>query len=408
VPRRLLFIESNTTGSGMLALRMAARLDTEPVLITSSPGRYAGLDETGATVRTCDTSCAGSLLALARELAPVAGVTTTSEFYLPAVASVAAELGLPGNPPAAARLCRNKAAVRRALAAAGVPQPRFAEIRSAAQVPAVVALTGLPCVVKPVDDSGSSNVRVCADLAQASAQARAVLAVRVNVRGQRAAGTALIESYVPGPEFSVEMFSADGRAELVGITQKTLTEPPFCVETGHLYPADVSPADALALEESAAVLLSTLGVRAGPTHTEVRLTPDGPVVIELNGRLAGGMIPELIRLADGVDLLDQQLRWATGERPCIPPPARRAGRRAGIRFITAARPGVFRSVVGLDAARAVPGVVHATVTMRPGTETGPPTCAYDRIGYVIAAGDTAGSVRSALDAAAAAVTVTYE
>jgi len=56
----------------------------------------------------------------------------------------------------------------------------------------------------------------------------------------------------------------------------------------------------------------------------------------------------------------------------------------------------------------VPGVVHATVTMRPGTETGPPTCAYDRIRYVIAAGDTAGSVRSALDAAAAAVTVTYE
>jgi S-sulfo-L-cysteine synthase (3-phospho-L-serine-dependent) len=370
----------------------------EAVLLTGDPSRYLGIGQTGATVVRCDTNSPGPLRCAVGQLLParIRGVTTTSEFYLLAAAELADALGMSGNPPDVIKVCRDKAAVRRALDAAGVPQPRFAVISSLSEVDAALAGIGLPCVVKPVDDSGSNNVRICASRAETAAHAAAVLAVRVNVRGQPTARTALVEQYVDGPEFSVEMFSADGEAECVGITRKTVTGPPYCVETGHLYPADVDQHLAAALTETTRALLKALGVRSGPTHTEFRVGADGPALIELNCRLAGGMIPELIRLVDGVDLIEQQLRYATGERPSAV--GVHSG-SAGIRFITARSSGVLRGVAGIDAAGRTPGIVRAAVTMKLGTQVGQPRNAYHRIGFVIAAGSSPAAVAAALDAA---------
>lgn len=397
MPKRLLFIESNTTGTGMLALDMTRRLALEPVFLTSDPSRYRGLDRTGAVIVQCDTNSSSELRRAIGRMprSGIMGVTTTSEFYLLAVAMQAEFLSLPGNPASVVKVCRNKAAVRRALEATDVLQPRFAEISSLAEVNQAVEFVGLPCVVKPVDDSGSNNVRVCGYQAEAASQVATVLAVLDNTRGQRTTGTALVEEYVEGPEFSVEMFCYDGQAQCIGITRKTVSGPPFCVETGHLYPADLDDISATAIIETVGALLKTVGVRSGPTHAEVRLGPEGPAVIELNCRLAGGMIPELIRLADGVDLVENQLRCAIGERPAAI--AARHG-WAGIRFITAGRQGVFRGVAGIDAIGRSEGIVQAVVTMRPGTQVGPARSAYDRIGFVIASGDSPAAVEAALSA----------
>jgi biotin carboxylase len=402
MPRRLLlFVESNTTGTGMLALDTAARLGYQPVFLTANPGRYPGLTRTGVTVLCCDTDSPGELRRAVATLScgAIAGVTTTSEFYLCAVADLAANLGLPGNPVAVVRTCRDKAATRQALDEAGIPQPRWAVVTSADAVAAAVSRVGLPCVVKPADDSGSCNVRVCVSVDQAREQARTVLAVHHNVRGQPTAGTALIEEYVAGSEFSVETFSTDGEAQHVGVTRKTVSAPPFCVETGHLYPAGLTPAAESALIETTRAVLGALGVRTGPTHTEIKIGPGGgPLPIEVNCRLAGGMIPELIRLACGVDLLEQQLRCAVGVHPDLGglvPPA-----WAGIRFLIAERPGVLREVTGMQSALRCPGVVQVRVTATPGTPVNPPPrSAYDRLGFVIAAGDGMPVVTAALAAA---------
>jgi cysteine synthase A len=398
----MLFVESNTTGTGMLALRTARRLGYRPAFLTAEPQRYPDLGRADAEVVRCDTGSLAAIRSAAGSLAggAIAGVTTTSEFYLTAVACLAAELGLPGNPPRAVRTCRDKSRVRRALDAAGIAQPRWARVSSPDEAWRAVARTGLPCVVKPVDDSGSNNVLVCHDLEQVRAQIAVVLAVRRNLRGQPMAAAALVEDYVPGPEFSVEMFSHDGDAWCVGITRKTLGPPPFRVETGHLYPADLVPEQEKALVEHARALLQALGVRLGPTHAEIKLGPDGPALIELNCRLAGGMIPELVRLAGGVDLLEQQLRCAAGEAPRLgaSPGSAPAG-FAGIRFLLAGRPGVLREVTGLEQASLVAGITQVTVTVRPRGVVRPARSAYDRLGYIIGTGASPSAVETALDAA---------
>ncbi|MFE9472027.1 pyridoxal-phosphate dependent enzyme [Streptomyces sp. SID4946] len=398
--RHLVFVESNTTGTGMLALELAREeLETVPVLLTGDPERYRGLAATGAEVIRCDTNSDAVLRAAVQDRfrrEEIAGITTTSDFYVPAAARLARWLGLPGNPAEAVTACRDKSALRALLESAGVHQPRYAVVRDASEVAAAVARTGLPCVVKPADDSGSVNVLLCADEATATAHAERVLAVTTNVRGMPTARTVLVEEYLDAPEYSVEMFTWDGRAECVGITEKSVTGTPHFVEHRHLFPAPLPAETAQRITETVTAALDAAGIRLGATHTEVKLTAEGPAVIEINPRPAGGMIPELIRLATGVDLLEQQLRTAVGLAPALKP-AQDA--HAGIQFLLPDADGVLDAVDGTQEAAAVPDVEAVTVTASPGTVVRRPRSAGDRIGHVIAGHPTPERVTAALDEA---------
>ncbi|MET8081474.1 pyridoxal-phosphate dependent enzyme [Streptomyces sp. NPDC005303] len=404
----LLFVESNTTGTGMLALTTAVRLGLEPVLFVVDPDRYQGLEETGCRVVVCDTDDPQGLRKAAEEAAgdcEVAGVTTTSEYYLVQAAALAEGLGVAANPAAALAVCRDKSATRRMLLAHGVGQPRFAEVRDPAEVAAAVATVGLPCVVKPVDESGSHEVLWCGDVATATEQVRKLLTVTCNVRGQASARRVLVEEFLTGPEFSAEMFLADGEAHCVGITQRTVSELPYFVETGHLFPAVLPPERATAMADTARRSLEAVGLTRGPAHVELRLTADGPTVIEINARLAGGMIPELIRPATGIDLLGQQIRAAAG-LPLNLTPER--SRSAGIRFLIAAEEGRLASVEGVERAGAVAEVERVTVTAAVGRPVRPVREAYDRLGHVIAVGEGPEQVTTALDAAFAELAIVVE
>jgi cysteine synthase A len=251
-------------------------------------------------------------------------------------------------------------------------------------------------VVKPADDSGSNLVLLCESEQEAVSQVDEVLAVTTNVRGQRTAVTALIEEYLSGPELSVEMFSVAGTATCVGITQKSVGGRPYFVESGHVFPADLSEEVAAEVTGTVERALAATGWQFGASHVEVKLTPDGPAIVEINARLAGGMIPELVRLATGIELLEQQLR-AFAALPVRLTPTR--ARRAGIRFILAPQAGTLVEVVGVAKARGVPGVDSVVVTAGIGSSVRPARNAYDRLGYLIAVGDSVSEVDAALDAA---------
>ncbi|MDH6125380.1 pyridoxal-phosphate dependent enzyme [Kitasatospora sp. GP82] len=401
----LLLVESNTTGTGMLALHRTRELGLVPVLLTSAPERYAGLAEAGCEVLLCETNRlvevrAAILDRFRRE--ELAGVATTSEFYVPAVAELTAWLGLAGNPAQAVATCREKGALREALAAAGVHQPRFAFLAEGfgpQDVRAAVEAVGLPCVVKPVDDSGSNGVLRCESAEEVGRQAESILAPVTNGRGLPTARRVLVEEYLDGPELSVELFGAD---HLLGITDKQVTGEPYFVETRHLFPAELAPPLAEQITDTVRRAVAAAGLVLGASHTEVKLTPDGPAIIEINPRLAGGMIPELIRLATGVEPLEQQLRAAGGLPAELEPSLHR---HAGIRFLTAGYPGVLDRITGCEEARAVPGIAQVTITAKAGSDVTPARNAYDRLGYLIAHGDRQEDVLAALDEAERRLTI---
>ncbi|CAM5739566.1 Argininosuccinate lyase [Streptomyces badius] len=127
-PQWFVCVESNTTGTGRLFCAAARAQGMRPVVLAKDPGRYPYLAEDGVDARVVDTSDEARVREVCRELAVsggVAGVTSSSEYFVATAAAAAVALGRPAPDPAAITRCRDKARQRAVLAAAGVPVPAF-------------------------------------------------------------------------------------------------------------------------------------------------------------------------------------------------------------------------------------------------------------------------------------------
>ena len=287
-------------------------------------------------------------------------------------ARVAARLGIP-HPlePAAAALAVSKSRQRERLEEAGVPQPRWRLVQELER--------GLPvpCVVKAPDRQGQrglSLVRDERDLGPAIAMA---------VEASRG-GAALVEELVDGPEVTVNAFSVDGEFVPLTVTDRYTADPPaFGVALAHVWP---SRADHGGASKVAAEAVAALGIRSGPTYTQVRLDPDGPKVMEVAARLGGGHDAELCRAALGVDLNALALAAALGEHVDPPVPLPQVG-GATTAFLVAP-PGSLVSLDGVEDAEQAKGVVAVRVYRRPGFRFDELRVGSDRAGAVIAIGDS--------------------
>lgn len=391
--RALLFVESNTSGTGRLFVRAARDLGFRPVLLTARPEKYAYLSQPGAPeVIVVSATDEDGLEPLVRERfadgAGVAGITSSSEYFIATAAALAARFGLPGPDAAAVRAARDKSWQRRALAAGGLPTPAFRAVASAAEAVAAAREVGFPVVVKPVGGSGSVGVRACADAAEVRAHAASLLAQAGDGEPPRA----LVEELIAGDEFSVEVFS--GR--VIGITRKHLGSPPCFVEAGHDYPAAAPPHVAAALTDAVVRATELLGLGWGPLHWELRVRDGRAYAIEVNPRLAGGFIPELVRHAEGIDLIRETIRLVAGLPPQVEPARHR---HASIRFLFAPAAGRLERVEGMEDARALPGVVDVQLYRETGSGIAIHGDFRDRIGHVVACADGSADARAAADRA---------
>jgi S-sulfo-L-cysteine synthase (3-phospho-L-serine-dependent) len=378
----LAFVESNTTGTGALFVERARRLGLRPVLLTRDPDRYPFAAAGGVEVVEVETTDAAAVLARCRRLAaeePVAGVASSSEYFLETAAVVADALGLAAPEANAIHRCREKDAQRICLRRAGLPVPRFGVATSPPGAARLARDLGSPVVVKPTTGSGSVGVRLCADPGEAALHAEALLAQTGNERGLPVPRRVLVEQYVVGLEYSAEVL--DG--EIVGLTAKHLGALPEFVELGHDYPATLEPDERAALCETVEDALSALGLRRGPAHVELRLGAGGPVVVEVNARLAGGFIPELVRESIGVDLVTETIRSAIGASPRL---EHKHFRHASIRFLTASDTGTLVAAEGLEEARRLPYVVDVRLYRTIGERVVRSGDFRERIGHVLTAG----------------------
>ncbi|MFJ4775255.1 ATP-grasp domain-containing protein [Streptomyces sp. NPDC088762] len=386
------FLESNTTGTGRDFCAAARARGMRPVLLSRDPGRYPYAAADGIDTVVLDTSDPQAVLEACSRLAPAA-IASSSEYFVALAARMAAKLGLPGPDGDAVARCRSKDTQRAVHAAAGVPVPEFAAVTGAGEAAEAAARIGFPVVLKPVSGSGSAGVRLCADREQARAWADRLLA--------EGSATVLVEAAVHGPEFSVETF--DGA--VVAVVAKHVGPEPYFVETGHDVPAPVPAATAALLGATAVRAVSALGLGYGAVHTELRLGPDGPVVIEVNPRLAGGMIPVAVRAATGVDLVDAVIARAAGQPPAEPGPA--AG-HAAVRFVQVGAEGRVTAVAGLADAAAAPGVAAAAATTAVGREVRVTHSFQDRLACVVAAGPDPATAARRASAATALIDITVE
>lgn len=332
----------------------------------------------------------------------VDGVMTFSDYHTEVAAAVAERLGLPGSGPRPFRLANHKDLLREALRGRTYTIDHVLA-RSPNDLPAAVGLLGFPMVAKPPAEAISYGVRRVDNLLELAAAYRELSQIRHSLRGQPRRGDVLLESYVEGPEVSVESITIDGVTHFYGFTAKTLVEPPLFLERAHAFPARL-PADVA--EEVRWVVgeaLALIGYHQGPAHTEVKLTPDGPRIVEINPRLPAGNITTMVRQVRGRDPhLDAKL-LAVGGRPA-PPEGEWDGGAAVVVVYPEAGPGVLAALDGVEAAEAVPGV-RVVPLVSPGDELWHRVDNSGRVALVCAYAEDAEAALAAAHRAAALITV---
>jgi biotin carboxylase len=293
-------------------------------------------------------------------------IVTFSERTLRQTAALAHGLGLPFHSPATAELLTDKHLQRQRLREAGVDGVRSRPVSHPDGLPAAVDAVGLPAIVKPRRSEGSRNTFLITDRSRGAELAAALLAP--DGRGER---ELVVEEYLRGRDsaplgdyVSVESLVAAGEVAHVAVTGKLPLVPPFR-EIGHFWPSALPEGDRLAVERLAGGALRALGVRMGVTHTEVKLTPDGPRIIEVNGRL-GGLVNDLSLPAAGLDLVETAGRLALGRG--APPFAVRDEAVFYLHHNPAPTvPCTLESVDGARAVRSLPGIRSYRTVIRPGS-----------------------------------------
>jgi len=319
----------------------------------------------GAVVDITDASVEEA----ADEVAPFRpdGIVAYADRQLMSAAHLAEHLGLAHNSPEVVNRLTDKHAQRRALEEAGVAVPGYWLIRrdtTDAEIASLARGAHFPVVVKPRHGDGSRDTAPARDLDE----------LRARIAGSRGDGDLVVEEFLPdgvardqqiiADYVSVETAVAGGELRHIAVTGCFPLATPFR-ESGNFVPSALAPADTEAVQRLAADAIRALGVTSGITHTEIKLTPSGPCVIEVNGRI-GGDLPDLLRLAAGRDMFEISAQVALhGRLPDdVPAQCDQVG------FIMNVQPDVgassLESIEGLNETADLPGVEAVTLNRRPG------------------------------------------
>lgn len=334
-----LFVESNTTGTGELLLKRARALGFEPYLVVRNRARYPFLKDSAAPqVIEAETRNPDDVIGVASKVGRLKGIYSSSDYFVETASRAATAMGLPAANPEAMVTCRNKwkQALQLQRQSIAIPATRLAT--SITDVEDILTQVTLPVVVKPVSGSGSSGVRLC-DSATAAIKAFESAKNALLDQMELTSPDILVQQYVEGKEYSAEMIAHDGALHCLGILAKHKGPTPCFVEVGHDFPAPLPESSLQELASFAAGAVSALGLNFGPAHVEFVITEWGPVIIEVNPRLAGGMIPVMLSHALGTSILDMVIKLYAGEAFT---PLRTSTRAGAIRFCLAEKAGKLK------------------------------------------------------------------
>ncbi|MDG9711100.1 ATP-grasp domain-containing protein [Streptomyces sp. DH10] len=277
-------------------LPAAARLGLDVTVLTDQPGAHRRTCP-DIEVLECDVRDFRAVVARVSGRDRPDAVFTNSDHLQTQAALAAAYFGLPGKDWRAALRCKDKAEMRRRLAAAGVDTVWSAELTEPAPLDAPY-----PCVVKPREGVASEDVVLVDGPEDLVTRAKEIL--------ERRPGTTLVvEEYLPGELHTLESLG-DGRVRhVLGGFRTELSPPPYFVETRLTFvPAHPEPVVAQVLGQ-----LDALGVGFGACHTEFVVHEGRARIIEVNYRNIGDQCDLLLARLLGIPLFELVLGTHLGE-----------------------------------------------------------------------------------------------
>lgn len=266
-----------------------------------------------------------SEIAAFREEHDVKTIFTASEFYIETAAIVAETLGIPnGSNLAAVKRARNKFLTRQYLRDNNIPTPKFFISNNIKRIHEKISEFELPVIIKPLNSSGSCSVIKINKLDELNEKLNDAIIHRsgMPVNDYMKDTTEeywLVEEFLDGIEISVESYTFKGKTTVVAIHDKycKIDEPYFIEKTF------VTPSPRISNELTNTIIdmnkkvLKAIEYDNGLSHIEYKLTEKGPMVLEINARLGGGLVMESVYKSTGVNMLEVLLDIRCGKEPQV-------------------------------------------------------------------------------------------
>lgn len=294
-------------------------------------------------------------------------------------AAIAQKLGLPFHSIMTVATARYKDEMRSLLNKKGIDSTKNRKVRNIDDIESFAVDCGYPIILKPVDGRGSLGVSIIRKPSDIPSS------IDWLKRGT-SESEMYVEQYLVGEEVSVEAFSEHGKHYIICITKKYKENNHF-VEVGHCLPYRPASDIETAICDLVTKTLTAIHLRNGASHTEVIITADGPRLVETHARAGGDQIPDLIKLATDIDIVDLSVQQLFGRHIENQLERRRANDTfAAIWYTTPRATGRLERVEGLDDAKNLPGVTDVKVKHPVGTYLTQLQSSYSRLAYAIAIG----------------------
>lgn len=302
-------------------------------------------------------------------------------------------LHLPGNPPAAVRLTRDKLAFRRLLQSGGLNCPDFYHLGNDARAATLLPPLQFPVVVKARRLAASRGV-IRADTPQAYAQAvQWVRGIQAKADRDAAKLGLVVESFIPGREHALEGLLQDGQLRVLALFDKPdPLDGPYFEETLYVTPSRLPQAKQDEIAQTAQRACELAGLTSGPVHAEMRVNERGTWLLEIAARSIGGLCGRMLRYALGMSLEELILRHAL-DRPL---PQTQHGEASGVMMIPIPGRGIFLGAHNLEAALQVAAISDIQITANPGQIVAPPPEGASYLGFIFAHGMSLDAIESSL------------
>lgn len=257
------------------------------------------------------------MLHIAREEKIDGVIHPCSEVSMNVMGRINDELGLSGISREQAIRATNKHLMREAFERGNAPSPKSFLTESAEDAwMHFKSDFDTNAILKPSRNSGSRGIaKVGCDIEKEKFVNLYNIAL-----GESRDKSVLIEQFIEGPEFSIEIIVWNGKVNVLAVTDKKTTEAPHFVELGHNQPSCFSEKEVEILKTAAIAGVKALGVNNCACHAEAKLMNGKAYLMEIGARMGGDFISTVLTgLSSGVDMVAAAVNCALGIEPCLEP-----------------------------------------------------------------------------------------
>jgi len=325
--------------------------------------------------------------------APFTGILGSDDSTVELAASAAEKLGLPHNPPAAARLSRRKDLARAQLALAGCPVPAHHLVDLDRCLQKQMAGLCWPCVIKPLHLSASRGVIRADKPAEFISACQRIKNIISDSSDEFERTHLLVEDYIDGVEVAYEGYLHNGELTSLALFDKPdPLQGPYFEETIYVTPSQLDKATQAGIKHRVAQACAAYGLSTGPVHAELRINKQDAWLLEVASRTIGGDCARTLDQGADFNLEELTISLATGKPVNTHPPEE----ARGVMMIPIKQAGILRRVEGITAARKVANIEKVDIIIRDGNELVPLPEGNQYPGYIFARGSTSSEVIRAL------------